>query len=569
MTARWLLAAEADQIQDLIFRSAKLREVVGGSQLLARFCREAPDAIAAALTGGGLSGPDRLVSDGGAFRLLLDDRESALNVAELLAEAYRRCVGGHLSVAPPVPCPADGFQQASEQAQQALATAKRRRAGAAASRHLPHAAFCETCGVGLAEQYGVRRPWIRDQAAVPRESDKRESLEELGNPSDPGAYRCADCAAKFAEPFRSGKTGLMGRFRRAVHDHISDELVVLREPDQRDWPEEFGSLHPKRYVAYLAADGNAMGQAFGRCARPEQLQRLSADLTDALRDALAEQCARLINTEPVAKTLARSAPNRHSRRSMVMPLLPLILGGDDLFALLPAPWAIDCARRLVASYERAMSEAIERLDLGADLPRPTLSVAVVFCKANYPHRFAHQRCEHELKQAKRAAHLQPATEAASVLSYGVITGNEVGGGQESASGHYRPTLAPFILRPSAMEDDLSRTVMARRTLDVLPQKRRVELAYLFDDPPTDEPSLATWNQRLAALRARIARDHGHGRALTQTLRALGAHEGQEDAWRSVPRYGDGEAQGMGHGLPDVLRLWEFLKEIPEADGGTR
>jgi hypothetical protein len=36
---RWLLAAEADQIQDSIFRSSRLREVVGGSQLLTRFCR--------------------------------------------------------------------------------------------------------------------------------------------------------------------------------------------------------------------------------------------------------------------------------------------------------------------------------------------------------------------------------------------------------------------------------------------------------------------------------------------------------------------------------------------------
>lgn len=35
--ARYLLAAEADQIQDFIFRASHLREVVGGSQLMTRF----------------------------------------------------------------------------------------------------------------------------------------------------------------------------------------------------------------------------------------------------------------------------------------------------------------------------------------------------------------------------------------------------------------------------------------------------------------------------------------------------------------------------------------------------
>ena len=42
---RYLLAAEADKIQDFIFRAAKLREVVGGSRLLARFCVEGVNAL--------------------------------------------------------------------------------------------------------------------------------------------------------------------------------------------------------------------------------------------------------------------------------------------------------------------------------------------------------------------------------------------------------------------------------------------------------------------------------------------------------------------------------------------
>ena len=52
----YLLAAEADKIQDLIFRSSRLREVVGASQLLTRFCRRSRTAPRKVWGGGDIEG---------------------------------------------------------------------------------------------------------------------------------------------------------------------------------------------------------------------------------------------------------------------------------------------------------------------------------------------------------------------------------------------------------------------------------------------------------------------------------------------------------------------------------
>lgn len=41
----YLLAAEADKIQDFVFRASHLREVSGASALLDRFCEQAPQAL--------------------------------------------------------------------------------------------------------------------------------------------------------------------------------------------------------------------------------------------------------------------------------------------------------------------------------------------------------------------------------------------------------------------------------------------------------------------------------------------------------------------------------------------
>src|SRR5215470_13693508 len=62
-----LLAAEADRIQDFIFCASRLREVVGGSQLLSRFCQEGTRALLQHYQGDLVQ--DLIVHDGGAFRI--------------------------------------------------------------------------------------------------------------------------------------------------------------------------------------------------------------------------------------------------------------------------------------------------------------------------------------------------------------------------------------------------------------------------------------------------------------------------------------------------------------------
>lgn len=88
---RYLLAAEADRIQDLIFRSSKLREIVGGSQLLTRFCHEAPGVIGSE----GFQDENIIVADGGAFRLVFDgELIEAKRLLAQIAELYHRVTGG-------------------------------------------------------------------------------------------------------------------------------------------------------------------------------------------------------------------------------------------------------------------------------------------------------------------------------------------------------------------------------------------------------------------------------------------------------------------------------------------
>ncbi|GIV79007.1 MAG: hypothetical protein KatS3mg050_3401 [Litorilinea sp.] len=68
----YLLAAEADKIQDFIFRSSRLREVVGASQLLTRFCRSVEETLAKDYNA------QVVVNDGGSFRVIFETKDQAV-----------------------------------------------------------------------------------------------------------------------------------------------------------------------------------------------------------------------------------------------------------------------------------------------------------------------------------------------------------------------------------------------------------------------------------------------------------------------------------------------------------
>jgi hypothetical protein len=552
---RCLLAAEVDQIQDFVFRSSRLREVVGGSQLLSRFCGEGAAELLKQGRYGGDSAKDIIVNDGGAFRIEFNDEQTANDFGHDLAELYRRCAGGNLTVAKPVPFSGD-FQKANEDAQRELRNAKSRGDVPATAVHLPYLAFCVSCGVAVATTRG-RRP------------NEREN------------YYCASCLQKerernvdFKRPREENdRSGFLGMFHQAVSQACRSEGVV---DDPGDFPKDADEvaafdLTGRRYVAYLLADGNGMGKLFSKCPNKETMKRLSQGLSSVLRVSLAAPCPNL---------LRRIDPENDKR---IIPVLPLILGGDDLFALLPASWAIDFAARFCRQYEERLKVELRELhkigfpqmDYG-----PTIAAAVVICKGSYPHTLAHKQGEGLLKEAKRLARTLETTPdpnkraQVSVLNFALITGNEVGSGDYGTSSAYRPTARPYLVDDS-IGDQLKRAgISIQSFLDLrlrlaqadLPSKRRAEFERLYDDAALMlrlEELEQHWKPRLDALLNRIRRIKGASRdALEDALRKLGDEDKPDIGfWRNFVPRATREGSFNGHGLPDLLAVWDYAYDL--------
>lgn len=530
----YLLAAEADKIQEFIFRSSRLREVVGASQLLTRFCRSVEDTLAKRYNA------QVVVNDGGSFRVIFDTREDAIAFGADLAELYRLALGGSLTVAEPVTLNGD-FREANDRAGKALRWAKSRRQGVMAEPHMPYVAFCASCGVALAQDH--------TKLAKERDDDRER-------------YLCGDCLRK-AEESATNRADLLNEFLADVIEDSSQlsSFEFLFEP------EKVGRYDPRNYVAYLVADGNGMGRLFGRLQHEQALHQFSTELSSAVRKSLATATRKLREqTGKLSKADAWS-----------IPVLPLILGGDDLFALIPAPYALDFAQRFCLEWEAQMDKLVKEVDL-TDVPRPTVAAAVVICKSKYPYALAHRRADVLLKEAKRHCKLLAAEkgEHLSAVNFEVILGNRLAGLEkedEQVNGGVKPTLRPYWvtnkgLPASAQERgiELRQLLDQRRALKNLPNKRLAELRRCFEDLPTDmavrnrHQELEEWTTRKLA---RILQRLGNSSRATveMALQALGKRKDEgigRHHWREVPGR-DGTL--LAHGMLDLLEAWDFTQDL--------
>lgn len=573
---QWLLAAEADKIQDFVFRSSRLVQVVGGSGLLTRFCKEALSPI---LQYHCADSPtvevETIIADGGSFLLRFDDKDSgaaasgdglgkrlAEAVGRDLAEAYYRVTDSSLTVATPQPYAEGGFAQASKDANRDLRTQKAdQRDRAAAVAQLPYTAVCASCGISLADIYARRH------------ADDRPN------------YLCAACRRKALERdllnYQPERERFLRHFLNALQAPrlLADLPETLQQKigkgDVRRFlealpsdAEQVGAYDPRRYVGYIVADGNNMGVLFSQCRTPERVKQLSGLLTQTFWDALAEATVNLV------RQLWREDSGK-----VPIPVTPLIVGGDDLFALVPAPYALDVARHICLRFEKTMTDVIKRWEF--DVPPPTMSAAVVICKQNYPYTLAHRQGDMLLDNAKRlsrTARLQSRNAInLSAVDFMLVRGSDVDA-SAAAEGrkHIVPTLRPYWVTDKTLPVgaeaygvSLDVLLKARWELKALPGKRRAELKNLFMQDLPEEPRerkqvleelLTDWRPRLSNLQGRIARRDKDAKALQDVLNWLGDNN-LKATYHPWSKFEKRPHEPMMHGLPDLLEMWHFAQDF--------
>lgn len=496
-----LFVAEADKIQDLLFRSSKLREVAGGSQMLTEFCRSAVPSLIERLEG------KEIISAGGSFRVCFDSEDEAMKFGECLSELYRRELGGTITIAKPVKV-INSQKEVITNAQKSLRKAKHSGKDPISVEQIPYSAICASCGTRIARHY--------------------ENQFENDKPN----YLCDMCFKK-TEARKYIKKNFLSRFSSHLDDRTSGDLEYPNDAN------EIAKLDSKNYVAYLVADGNSMGTIFNACDSLEKMGQLSKDLENVICDSLAEPTRILMEKQ------RKSISQRNDKKNV--PILPIILGGDDLFAVIPAKWALDFTWRFAQEFDIRMKQSIEKIGIQSPMTS-TISVAVIICKGKFPYLIAYKQGEELLKIAKKHAKELIMEKKSSTISFKLIKGNEI---VKSAEEENR-FVSGF---PAYTTKELEELIKYRYILNNLPGTRRGQLESLF--LKEEKLKFNEMEDKWIAERERILGrlENELKNSLNEAIKNLGDPADEQNwLWIKGNRH---------HKLSDLLVAWDYSYDLEE------
>lgn len=260
-------------------------------------------------------------------------------------------------------------------------------------RHCPAAQFEAVWGDGpsYVDAYVTTMKPRRDQGAV---ISTRPELAEfpLAVPCElcsvdpavskvyrgPDGYRaCADCRA------RAEATDVAGR--GAETRLLAEFPGMTRAEDFTDLAELSPGMK-KNHLGTVSIDGNAVGQFFKKLADDHPAAR-----KDVISAGIAAACFSALATATRAITDGAGS---------CLPVIPHVLGGDDVVVSVPAPHAMEFTRAYLEDFNRGTREVVAREVPAMVDEAPTASAGVVFAHARHPFATCLQVAGGMLRQAK-------------------------------------------------------------------------------------------------------------------------------------------------------------------------
>ncbi|MGA7496154.1 MAG: hypothetical protein WBX00_05430 [Isosphaeraceae bacterium] len=360
-----LVLIETSGNQNYIFATNKLRENVGASELTYRAGTEyVRDAVSE--EGGSRAGIEEVAAVSGKAILLVPDETVGKKVISAVTRrALKEAPGLDIRgvVSSSFEWDKGKIHERIGEAHRLLESLRSRVPGPATRfQRLPVVAECTTSGL-----------------PATRYVDERDQL-----PKDERGPRSAQSIAK--QQAREG-------WRQRLQELLEDHQVQLQLPNATTELEKLGC----DWLAVIHADGNGLGQVF------LGFDKFASGDTDYI-DKLGRFSRALDCCTEKAFCAALSVLKPHDRRE-VLPVVPLVLGGDDLTVVCDGRQAMKFIKRFLDQFEHLTGADSLVADIMARTPwcqgKVTSCAGVAIIKPHFPFHAAYKLAEELLRWAKK------------------------------------------------------------------------------------------------------------------------------------------------------------------------
>ena len=348
-TQQWLVCFDTDRIKQYLFATNRLKEIRGGSALIAGLDEERKNTLQERY------GQENVVysAGGGAAVLVPTEQEAQTLIAEIERDFRTDTIitsitGIYLQVG----LTSEKFGAEMTRAGKALRRAKAAKAELTSLPVESYMRLCDSCGQHPAAQHA---------------QDKS------------GDWLCLACHKK-REWGHEKRKGFFADFVQCTQSEVWQKISLPEDLDA------IGSVaSPPGYVGFIALDGNQIGDLLGKPATREAYKAFSDGLWGLTKD------------QTFAALKQYGQPGNG-----IAPFEIVLIGGDDVLLITAADIALKVALAIAEGFEKqSPARVLAPAGLSGEREKLTMAGGVVLAHAGFPIPAMHALAEALQKSAKR------------------------------------------------------------------------------------------------------------------------------------------------------------------------
>jgi hypothetical protein len=349
--SKYLYGAAVQGIQDYIFQTNELQDIIGASELVNEICTN----LFKETVGTSFNEKHQVVAAAGNIKYEFDSKEECEKVVRVFPKKVMEAAPGITISQAVIEMNEENFGTLVDTLEAKLR----------AQRNRP----MRSLTMGL---MGIQRSRATGLLAV-----KTEDGEFIDLSTAPKREK-----------------GKKGTRQRLCNDAFGDNVA-----NNKNFPFNISDICNKNnWVAVIHADGNGLGQIVQKIGKDkEKFSNFSKSL-DAATHAAAQAAYTVISEK------------YHFETEPIIPIRPIVVGGDDFTVICRGEFAIEYVAAYMENFEKETEKKLSDIGVGADVPKKlTACAGIAFIKANYPFYYGCKLAEALCGAAKNDAKKDPQT----------------------------------------------------------------------------------------------------------------------------------------------------------------